>query len=128
MFRKTVSKIKVTISLLVIFALVMSFSVTSFASYVPGGMSTGNASWFDGEGKMGAAEVILHSRAAAHMDAPFFIWCTVVRNGDGDPEVDVQILDRGNFPAGVEIDLVVSAFDQIGDLVEGYIDVNVFWQ
>ncbi len=127
MIKSTLSKGKVLVSHTLVISMLASFASVCFAAYVPGGVTEGKASWYNGEGKVGAAGVKLHSRAAAHRTAPFYIWPTVVRTVNGDPEVDVEILDRGPFVSGVEIDLVKSAFQQIGNTTEGYINVQIFW-
>src|SRR3989442_11433470 len=79
------------------------------------GVQVGGATWYDRAGM-----------AAAHLSLPFG---TVVKvtNVANDKAVYVTIDDRGPYGAGNIIDLSPEAFEAIGNLGTGVLDVRIEW-
>lgn len=79
---------------------------------------------FDGRTTASGIPLDAYSFVAAHKSLPFG---TIVRvtNVNNDRYVDVEIVDRGPFVAGRIIDLTPAAFEEIGWLSSGVLNVRV---
>ncbi|MDQ4005570.1 MAG: septal ring lytic transglycosylase RlpA family protein [Actinomycetota bacterium] len=84
---------------------------------------TGQASWYDLEGEMGACGEPLHGLYAAH---PRWKCGSLVSVRLGDRYVHVTIQDRGPSMEGRIIDLSKEAFERLAPSEEGVIDVEIY--
>ena len=87
---------------------------------------TGYISWYNGEGKKGAAGVILDSESAAHKTIKFWtrVKVTSLENGKS---TTVKILDRGPYVQGRILDMVKTAFSKIHNPSKGIFRGKIEW-
>ena len=90
------------------------------------GSQSGDISWYDGEGKVGAAEVVLTTSSAAHMTLPFYTLVSVKRTAT-QRTTTAFVLDRGNFPPNVILDLVKSGFERLAPTSMGWFTGTITW-
>lgn len=83
----------------------------------------GTAAWYDYSGRRGACGRVLRGIYAAHRTWPCGSLVSVRR---GNRYVHVRVLDRGPFVAGWIIDLSPAAFEQIGPLGAGVLEVKAY--
>ncbi|KLR73185.1 hypothetical protein ABH20_12490 [Geobacillus sp. T6] len=87
---------------------------------------TGYISWYDGEGKKGAAGVVLNGKSAAHKTIDFYtkVKTTSLENGKS---TIVEILDRGPYIQGRILDMVETAFSNIHNTRKGLFKGRIQW-
>jgi hypothetical protein len=85
--------------------------------YVPSGVQTGQATWYDPPWS---------GLTAAHKTLPIGTMVTVTNLANGQSVV-VRINDRGPYAPGRIIDLSPEAFSAISDLGSGVLDVRISW-
>jgi uncharacterized protein YabE (DUF348 family) len=85
--------------------------------YVPSGVQTGQATWYDPPWS---------GLTAAHKTLPIGTMVTVTNLANGQSVV-VRINDRGPYAPGRIIDLSPEAFSAVSDLGSGVLDVRISW-
>lgn len=89
----------------------------------------GVASWYDLTPKnvrkvASGRQVKVTARLAAHRDLPFGSWL-IIRNRANGRTILVEVLDRGPYIVGRDLDLSKAAFAELADLDEGLIKFEV---
>lgn len=90
------------------------------------GNQSGVISWYNGEGKKGAAGVVLDSSSAAHRTIQFWTRVRVTSYENGKSTV-VKILDRGPYVSGRILDMVKTAFSKIHPPSKGLFRGYIVW-
>lgn len=89
----------------------------------------GVASWYNLTPKnvrkvASGRQVKVTARLAAHRELPFGSWL-IIRNRANGRTVLVEVLDRGPYIVGRDLDLSKAAFTELADLDEGLIKFEV---
>ncbi|MFT7183710.1 MAG: hypothetical protein ACI9QC_000029 [Oceanicoccus sp.] len=79
---------------------------------------------FDGRNTASGIPLEAYGYMAAHKTLPFGTWVRAT-NLDNNEYVDVEIVDRGPFIEGRIIDLTPGAFEEIGSLGSGILNVRI---
>lgn len=104
--------------------LLYRFEKEPYASGVEYGIASYYGYSFDGHNTASGTPLEAYGKMAAHKTLPFG---TVVRvtNLNTNTYVEVEIVDRGPYTEGYVIDLTPAAFEQIGALSTGILNVRV---
>lgn len=104
--------------------LLFRYKASPFTGELEFGKATYYGWSFDGSGTASGATLNTNAPMAAHKTLPFGTWVRVT-NLDNQAFIDVEIVDRGPYVDGRVIDLTPSAFDAIGSLGSGILNVRL---
>ncbi len=104
--------------------LIYRFQEQPFTNQIEFGKATFYSYSFDDAGTASGTPLDTEGFMAAHKTLPFGTWLRVT-NLDTDLSVDVEVVDRGPYVDGRIVDLTPAAFDQIGALSAGILNVRV---
>jgi rare lipoprotein A len=104
--------------------LIYRFKKEPYTSQVEYGIASYYGYSFDGHNTASGTALNAYGYMAAHKTLPFG---TIVRitNLSTNTYVDVEVVDRGPYTEGYVIDLTPTAFEQIGSLSTGILNVRL---